>query len=122
MRRPELSILGVDLISSLEAINHSFIQNVLQCGLVAKPGSNKSRSADGLWARWVPGCIWPRPQAESVVRRIWPGFLSLMRAEAHMRFVPDGYQVYLVEAAGRERSHPPGEPEGRAVCVLVRAP
>ena len=36
-----------------------------------------------------------------------------------------GIQVYLVEAAGRERSHPIlpplgfGEPEGRAVCVLT---
>ena len=37
-----------------------------------------------------------------------------------MRFVPDGYPgvLYLVEAAGRERSHPLGEPEGRAVCVF----
>ena len=29
-----------------------------------------------------------------------------------------GTRVYVVEAAGRERSHPLGEPEGRAVCVL----
>ena len=45
----------------------------------------------GTWTQWVPGCIWSRPQAESVVSRTWPGFLSLTRAEAHMRFVPDGY-------------------------------
>ena len=63
--------------------------------------------------------MWSMPQAGSVVRRTWPGFLSLIRAEAHMRFVPDGpgTQVYLVEVAGRERSHPLGEPEGRAACV-----
>ena len=39
----------------------------MQCGLVAdKPASNKSRGAGGLWTRWVSGCMWSRPQAESV--------------------------------------------------------
>lgn len=27
-------------------------------------------------------------------------------------------RLHLVKAAGRERSHPLGEPEGRAVCVF----
>ena len=43
---------------------------LLQYGLVAggnKPASNKSRSAGGLWTRWVSGCMWSMPQAESVV-------------------------------------------------------
>ena len=30
----------------------------LKCGLLAdRPASNKSKSADGLWSRWVPGCM-----------------------------------------------------------------
>ena len=32
---------------------------------------------------------------------------------------PMGTQVCLVEAAGRKRSYPLGEPEGRAVCVFL---
>ena len=48
---------------------------------------NKSRRAEVFRNRWVSGCIWSRPKAESVARRIWPGFLSLMRAEAHVCFV-----------------------------------
>ena len=52
----------------------------------SKPASNKSRSAEAFRTRWVPGCIWPRPQPGSVASLIWPGFLSLVRAEAHMRF------------------------------------
>ena len=39
----------------------------MQCGLFAdEPASNKSRSAGGRWTRWVSGCMWSRPQAESV--------------------------------------------------------
>ena len=74
----------------------------------------ESRSAHALCTQWVPRCIWSRPQAESVVAQIcWqqaqrPGFLSLTRAEAPMFFLdPMGTQVYLVEAAGRERSQAP---------------
>ena len=44
-----------------------------------------------LCARWVSRCIWSRPQAESVVRRTWPVVLSLVGAEAHVCFAPDGY-------------------------------
>ena len=44
-------------------------QFFLQFGLVAKPASNKSRSAGGLCTRWVSGYMWSRPQAESVARQ-----------------------------------------------------
>ena len=56
-----------------------------------KPAPNKSRCAEAFRAPWVPRCTWSRPQAEIVVIRIWPVFLSLVRAEVHVCFVPDRY-------------------------------
>ena len=35
-----------------------------------KVASNKNESADGLCTRWVPGCMWSRPKAESVVTQL----------------------------------------------------
>ena len=93
---------------------------------LSKPASNNSRSAEV--SRWVPGCMWSRLKAGSVVRRTWPSFLSLVRAEVHMCFVPDRYPGVSVEAAGRERRHPIfpplgfGRPEGRAVCAFGQGP
>ena len=94
----------------------------------SRPTCSKSRSAEAFRTRWVPGCMWSRPKAESAAPRTWPVFLSLVRAEVHVSFVPDGYPVCLVEAAGRERivtqffrrwdlASPQGE-----LCVFGRGP
>ena len=68
-----------------------FLQYGLVAGCRGKPAPNKSRCAEAFRAPWVPRCIWSRPQAEIVVKRIWPVFLSLVRAEVHVCFVPDRY-------------------------------
>ena len=90
----------------------------LQCGLVAAR-KTKNRSADAFW----PCCAGSRAlrNSGSVLRRTVlqrgkprgeSGRASLSRhksapdAAARRCSRPDGYLVYLAEAAGRERSHP----------------